>query len=81
MLPLDEAHERAKAFTGEIVTSQEVLTEHLNFFAAGSKHLRLTANLTVNAILQGSAVRVIPQSDSSFRNGPDLYRARPGQGL
>ena len=30
--PLDAAHERAKKFTDDIVTTQEVLTDYLNFF-------------------------------------------------
>jgi len=37
--PLDAAHERAKKFTDDIVTTQEVLTEYLNFFSSGPEHL------------------------------------------
>lgn len=78
-MPLDADHERAKQITADIVTTQEVLTEYLNFFS-GSEHLRRKASLSVGAILQAPTVRVILQSDQSFQAGLALYRARPDKG-
>lgn len=78
--PFDAAHPRAKAFRENIVTSQDVLIEYLNFFSAKSQTLRQTATKGINAILQDPTVRIIPQSDSSFHAGLDLFRARPDKG-
>ena len=60
-----------------VVTTQEVLTEYLNFFSSGPEHLRRNAAKAVQAILRDPTVRIIPQSDSSFHSGLDLFRARP----
>ena len=38
--PQDAAHERARQFTGDIVTTEEVLAEYLNFFCAAPEPLR-----------------------------------------
>ncbi len=78
--PLDAAHERAKRFRNDIVTTQEVLTEYLNFFSPGPEHLRRNATKGVQAILHDPTVRIIPQSDGSFYAGLDLFRARPDKG-
>ena len=78
--PLDSAHERAKKFTDDIVTTQEVLTEYLNFFSSGPEHLRRSATKGVQAILNDPTVRIVPQSDASFHAGLDLFRARPDKG-
>ena len=75
--PLDTAHERSKQFKDRIVTTQEVLTEYLNFFCSGPGQLRRRAASGVRAILQDPTVRVIPQSDDSFQAGLDLYYDRP----
>ncbi|HYP07769.1 MAG TPA: PIN domain-containing protein [Bryobacteraceae bacterium] len=78
--PLDAAHERAKQFTDDIVTTEEVLAEYLNFFGSGSDRLRRRAAVVMGAILQDRSVRVIPQSHESFVSGLELYTARPDKG-
>jgi predicted nucleic acid-binding protein len=78
--PLDAAHERSKKFTDDIVTTQEVLTEYLNFFSSGPEHLRRNATKGVQAILHDPTVRIVTQSDGSFHAGLDLFRARPDKG-
>jgi predicted nucleic acid-binding protein len=78
--PLDAAHERAKEFTEDVVTTQEVLTEYLNFFSSGPEHLRRNATKAMQAILRDPTVRIVPQSDGSFHAGLDLFRARPDNG-
>jgi uncharacterized protein len=74
--PLDAAHDRARTFTDDVVTTQEVLTEYLNFFSSGPEHLRRNAARAIQAILHDPTVRIIPQSDGSFHAGLDLFRAR-----
>jgi len=79
-VPQDAAHERASRFRDNIVTTEEVLAEYLNFFCAAPEHLRRKVAAGVEAILGDARIRVIPQSHESFRAGLDLYRARPDKG-
>ena len=76
----DDAHDRAVQFSGEIVTTDEVLTEYLTFFCAAPEFLRREVALAVEDILQDPAVKVIPQSRESFLAGLGLYRNRPDKG-
>ena len=81
----DSAHLRALALTTQwansgIVTTDEVLTEYLSFFANTAEHFRRAAAESIERILASSAIRVIPQSRSSFLAGLQLYRSRPDKG-
>jgi uncharacterized protein len=78
----DSAHRRALELTAEraasgIVTTDEVLTEYLTFFAAAPEPARRGAAAVVEDLLASPVIRVIPQSRDSFRAGLQLYRARP----
>ncbi len=75
--PTDAAHERAREFTNDIVTAEEVLIEYLNYFCTGPAHLRRKASLIVEAVFRDPTVRLIPQSTASFRAGFALYQSRP----
>ena len=79
--PNDSAHPRALTVTAaratsRIVTTDEVLTEYLTFFADAPEPSRREAAAVVEDLLSSSAVRVIPQSRESFRAGLQLYRAQ-----
>ena len=63
-----------------IVTTHEVLTEYLNYFAERDNRLRFAALENVANIRRNPNVRVIPQSAESFEAGLELYRARPDKG-
>jgi predicted nucleic acid-binding protein len=81
----DSAHGRAAAITSEladvaIVTTDEVLTECLTFFATASAPLRRKAVASARRILENPGVRVVPQSQESYFSGLDLYEARPDKG-
>jgi predicted nucleic acid-binding protein len=81
----DSAHKRALTLTSErslspIVTTDEVLTEYLAFFAAAPAPFRREAAESVLGLLASSVVRVVPQSRESFLAGLQLYRARPDKG-
>jgi predicted nucleic acid-binding protein len=81
----DSDHERATAFArsttlGTICTTEEVLTEYLNYFAGWGWKLRQKAALNVQSIVDNSSVRVIPQTTESFLAGYELYRTRPDKG-
>ena len=79
-LPADASHERAKLVTDDIVTTEEVLTEYLTFFCSAPEFLRREVARSVEAILNDTAVRVIPQTHDSFMAGFELYRSRPDKG-
>jgi predicted nucleic acid-binding protein len=63
----------------KIITTDEVLSEFLTFFAADA-WLRDRASRAVQALLNSSSVRVIPQSRETFLAGLALYRRRPDKG-
>jgi len=81
----DQAHERAKSFArsatpSTIFTTEEVLTEYLNYFASWGLKLREKAALNVQSIQENPTVRVIGQTSGSFQAGLSLYRARLDKG-
>jgi len=81
----DSAHRLALTLTTEraaspIVTTDEVLTEYLNFFSSAPEPFRRRAAHGVERLLMSSVVRVIPQSRDSFRSGLELYGERPDKG-
>ena len=81
----DVAHERAKAFTRAtpprlILTTEEVLTEYLNYFAAWGSLFRRTATANIQNMRASRTVRIVPQTTASFRAGLALYHSRPDKG-
>jgi predicted nucleic acid-binding protein len=81
----DSAHRRAMALTVErkdslIVTTDEVLTEYLTFFATAPEQMRRKAVTNAQRILEHPGVRVVPQSRESFLSGMALYQSRPDKG-
>ena len=81
----DSSHERAKAFvrstSPRIVTTEEVLTEYLNYLAERGPTLRSRVAANVEQMLIGASVDVIPQSGQSFRAGLRLFSARSDKGF
>jgi uncharacterized protein len=78
----DASHARALALTAEraaspIVTTDEVLGEYLTFFSTAPEPLRRAVAASVEGILANTAIRVIPQTHSSFLAGLELYVQRP----
>lgn len=63
-----------------IVTTEEVLTETLNFFSSYGPEAKDRAARSVSATLRSPSIRVIPQSTQSFRAGLDLYKTRLDKG-
>jgi hypothetical protein len=73
----DLAHERAKALTlsptpGALCTTEEVLTEYLNYFAAWGPNFRHKAAINVQNVLENRTVEVVPQTAASFATGLNL---------
>jgi predicted nucleic acid-binding protein len=76
----DAAHKRARQVTDDPVTTDEVLTEYLNFFSASQEFMRRQIVLTVEDILQDPGVTLIPQSRETFLAGLSLFRTRADKG-
>jgi predicted nucleic acid-binding protein len=83
--PQDAAHDKAKEFTlaakpGAIYTTEEVLTEYLNYFAGWGSRFRHYAASNVQNMRESQTVRIVLQTTASFEAGFALYRARPDKG-
>ena len=83
--PNDTAHQDALAMTAEraaapLLTTGEVLSEYLAFFANATEALRREAGGIVRDLLESPAVRVAAQSRETFLSGLALYTARPDKG-
>lgn len=83
--PNDEAHERVVTASknlgsARIVTTDEVLTEFLNYFAGCGHFLRRAAALLVERMHADRNIEVVAQTREGFLSGCRLYRARPDKG-
>jgi predicted nucleic acid-binding protein len=81
----DPAHLRAIEISrllepDAIVTTEEVLSEYLTFFAGARPSVRQRTGRIVAELIDNFEVRVIPQSRETFLSGLSLYRARPDKG-
>lgn len=78
----DAAHEQAKTFSrssslSSIVTTELVLIEYLNYFAAWGSEFRLMALANTRGLRSSSTARVVPCTAEAFQDGLAL----PRQGL
>ena len=64
----------------QIVTTEPVLIEYLNFFAERGPLLRARAAANVQAMAGRQSVRVVPHTRSSFESGLALYQSRLDKG-
>ena len=81
----DQGHVAARAMSrtlqgAAIVTTEEVLTEFLNFFAERGAHLRGVATAFVQRLQRNPALAIRPQSHQTFADGFALYAARSDKG-
>ena len=80
--PRDRLHSKALVVSQSIgrrriVTSQAVLTEFLNHFAAFGAQFREKAVQVVQSLRQSSQVEIIEQSPARFEAALALYAKRP----
>jgi len=66
-----------KIVNASLITTDEVLTEVLNFFGRHGLRLRSAATQTVRAVRTAARVIVMPQSRQTFDEALDLYENRP----
>lgn len=83
--PKDENYLKVKAFNRtltrtRLVTTDEVLTEFLNFYSSYNAQIRRHAVQRIDDILGNNNVKVIPQNHESFLSGLLLYKQRLDKG-
>ena len=64
----------------KLVTTDEVLTEFLTFYANSGQHLRIRASNFAQSIRKDPNVEVQPQTRQSALEGAALYAQRPDKG-
>ena len=81
----DQSHPAALAISQALqgvtlVTTEEVLTEVLAYFAERGRHLRQVAAAYIDDILADPEIVVRHQTHQSFQGGFALFKARPDKG-
>lgn len=79
--PRDQWHRKARSAAVEyasarLVTTEAVLVEVLNFFAAFRIEMRHATAGTVQDVLDDERIEVIPYSHRAFVDGLELYKDR-----
>ena len=83
--PKDQTHDIAvrvsKGLTAyRILTTEEVLTELVNYFGARGPYVRSAAATLVERMEANSSIEILPQTHEGFAAGCRLYQARPDKG-
>lgn len=83
--PADQWHDAVKQFDENnsnalLITTEEILTEFLNFYAAAGNHRRRVVGTMCEQILLHPNIVVVSQSHESFSQGLNLYRQREDKG-
>ncbi|MFN7944606.1 MAG: nucleic acid-binding protein [Blastocatellia bacterium] len=84
-IPLTSGTRQQKAFDQthpdiSVVTTEEVLTEFLNFYAEAGQHRRRIVSAMCEQILFYPNVTVLAQTHESFSEGVEFYRLRDDKG-
>jgi uncharacterized protein len=79
--PRDAFHARVVAWQrlnagATLITTEEVLTEVLNWFAGLGQVARFSAAELIDDVKADSAIQVLPQTTSSFQIALAFYRSR-----
>ena len=83
--PADQWHDAAKRFDEDnadalLVTTEEVLTEFLNYYAEAGTRRRKIVGAMCEQVLAHPNITVFPQSHESFSQGLALFRQREDKG-
>ena len=70
-------HQNIEAQNAQIVTSEMVLTEFLNFFAQANRGTRQQAATLTAQMCQHSNITISPQTTELFNRALTLYAERP----
>jgi predicted nucleic acid-binding protein len=85
LYPRDASHVRVRSFSktlgaARLITTDEVVTEVLNWFSTGGPFWRGEAAALVHDLRNDPAVDVLPQTRADFDAALALYEARPDKG-
>lgn len=80
--PTDQWHQAAREFSranqdASLVTTHEVLTEFLNYFAGAGERMRRVVAEMCERTLNHPKIIILPQTPESFLTGFRLYQSRP----
>ena len=64
----------------QIITTGEVLTETLNYYAEGGEYKRKAVTTLIRSILLNVDIEIIPSSPDSFLDGLTFYEVRRDKG-
>jgi predicted nucleic acid-binding protein len=83
--PADQWRNAAKQFDVDnadapLVTTEEVLTEFLNYYAEAGERRRKVVGAMCEQVLSHPNIAVMSQSHESFSQGLELYRRREDKG-
>lgn len=81
----DSWHQRVRSYSPNlsnvnIITTEEVLTETINFFASFPAPIRAAVSQLVVQIIADYNIQVIPQTHQSFIEGLELFQQRFDKG-
>ncbi len=83
--PADQWHDAVKQFdkanpNASLVTTEEVLTEFLNFYAEAGMYRRRIVGAMCEQVLLHPNITVVSAAHESFSHGFELYRQREDKG-
>src|SRR5207247_7388730 len=83
--PAEQWHQASRDFSkanqdATLVTTDEVLTEFLNYFAEAGEHMRNVITQMCEQVMNHPRIVVLPQTRESFLKGLSLYQERPDKG-
>lgn len=83
--PLDQLHAKAKAVSStlgpaQIVSSEMVLVEVLNYLATKGPDFRRAAAVLIEELENNPDLLIVPQTTIQFQNALQLYRERDDKG-
>jgi uncharacterized protein len=64
----------------DLVTTEDILTEFLNFYAEHGEFMRMQVAAFIREILLDVRVKVIPRNSETFLNSLELYELRLDKG-
>ncbi|MDQ3132589.1 MAG: PIN domain-containing protein [Acidobacteriota bacterium] len=83
--PRDQWHQKAVEIETatrnvDLVTTEDILTEFLNFYSEHGEFMRLKVAAFVREILLDVRVKIIPRNETTFLNALELYESRLDKG-
>ena len=83
--PKDQWHQKAVEVETatrnfDLVTTEDILTEFLNFYSEHGEFMRMKVSAFVREILLDVRVKIIPRSETTFLEALELYESRLDKG-